>query len=365
MRKFLALAVCFLFCAGSVNAEMVVPMMTPEPVVGDYIVWVGDDIATEIMGDDPESDIHKYLSHKVDKPMEVRMEVVSTGEMTVQGEKREYYNVEYSLGWGLTVFYDNLNDDEDDREDFVTFSFDLVMGERLFFDSEGKETTVVGGWQDKTTGTLSRSTVMYTPEEGDSETWKDGVFRKTYIDIDITESETIEEIGSRPEEIRVGDNWTVWTKEMFTDSYNYTALGIDGQLLWAEDGKDSAATEAINNVTCEVLSEVEAEVPAGKFDTVKVSCVDVPDGESLMWGVSEGNETYSYYDGETGVQVRTVEMADGEVSLDLKLKEGKWGAFCWGAGCNEDVEERLPSLSFMISMASVALIAMVRRTKTV
>jgi len=341
MRKIIALMICILFFAGSNDAELILYEEDVEPTIGDFFQYemVGnyypDNLGNAI-------DEENYLRVENYDGNGMRIEVTDKGQTSFEGETVDYFAMMMTWDTSFTLYFDDAWGDGDGKEDTIevsnVFSSEIwQINEDLF----GLNTTDI-----KQTNKNDMKMIMTLNE---------------YEEQTVIIGESIEEVviellstsNNQPNGAKVGDVWTMSTTERTTGtSRDRTCEENDEDCEWEIEEIDLEETVTS---TSEVLTEVSVKtMSAGTFEALEIK--DIEEGED------SGNYTLMYVS-DTGLPIKMMLYSEGELSMNSHLESYRVSA--WGVCENcpsleEDTDGLLgdlPALPFLMSLATIALIA--------
>jgi len=345
MRRIFAFLVCTLFFAGSSNAELVVSYREPvEPTIGDFFQYeaIGNHFPD---GMGKAIDEEKYLRVEDYDRNGMRIEIVDMIE-EVDGETVDYIAMLWTWETSFTLYFDDAFGDGDGKEDTVEVS--MVMTEEVWQINEGLFN--LNGTNIKSS-LKQEMTMIMTFNEYEEQTVLIGE------SIEETEIEHISTSINQPNEIRVGDVWTMSTTEQTTGTYRErTCEENDDNCEWEIEDIDEEETVT---TTSEVLAEVSVKTASsGTFEALEIK--DIDEGED--------SGTYSLeYVSVTGLPIKLLVYLEGEINMDMQLASCHVSALgvCENlSSAEEDADGRLgdlPSLPLFMSLAMIALIASRKR----
>ena len=344
MRQVFVLIICCLFLAGSSNSELVVYEEEIEPTIGDFFQF-------EMLGTSfPDGmgkaiDEEKYLRVEDYDGNGFRMEITEMGETEFEGETVDYFVMTISWESSFTLYFDDLMDDGDGKEDVVEVSMSMTT-EIWTVDESGLNQ--LNSTDIKVVDEMRINMNMTFNQHEDQEAvWM--------TIITETETETISSSGASPDEYKVGSMWTTseTTRETGTERERMCEDGETDGCEWEIEEIDEEET---STTTSEVLREVSLTTSAGTFETLEVKDIDQND--------DPGNYTMGYIS-ETGIPVKMMMYEEGKIIMEMQLESYHISA--WESQPLEEDDSLigdLPSLSFILSISSIALIAIVRRVRT-
>ena len=342
MRKVIALMICTLFLASQGTSEVVISNNN-EPVeleVGDYIQLEIIDLP-DFFGRTVDED--KYLRYSDYKTSGMRMELTSKGETMVDGESVDFAINTITWDESFTLYFDDINDDGDGQEDIVSIHI-VMIGETkgtgdLFAVASDSNTTTI----ENSVISIINMNMTFNSFEEQTTLWA--------TTIEHTSTEILDSTGEAPDEIKVGSVWTETTTERETGTSKERMCDIDNMdaCEWEHDEIDEEETVTTNYEAVRELSNMIS--PAGPFDVLEIK--ETEEGES------SGNYTLTYVD-ELSLPIAMKVYEENSLTMEAQLKSYK----ITGIGSlNVDVaeEEGLPSIPFIMSLATIALIASRKR----
>ena len=162
-----------------------------------------------------------------------------------------------------------------------------------------------------------------------------------------TETETISSSGVSPEEYKVGSMWTTSTTTRDTGTERERTCE-DGETDGCEWEIEEIDEEETSTTTSEALREVSLTTSAGTFETLEVKDIDQNDDPE--------NYTISYIS-ETGIPVKMVTYEEGKIIMEMQLESYHITVWETASGDDESALGDLPALPFLLSIATIALIA--------
>ena len=344
MRQVFVLIICCLFLAGSSNSELVVYEEEIEPTIGDFFQF-------EMLGTSfPDGmgkaiDEEKYLRVEDYDGNGFRMEITEMGETEFEGETVDYFVMTISWESSFTLYFDDLMDDGDGKEDVVEVSMSMTT-ETWTVDESGLNQ--LNSTDIKVVDEMRINMNMTFNQHEDQEAvWM--------TIITETETETISSSGASPDEYKVGSMWTTseTTRETGTERERMCEDGETDDCEWEVEEIDEEET---STSTSEVLREVSVTTSAGTYETLEIK--DMEEGDD------PGNYSLMYIS-ERGIPIKMTMHEEGEVMMNMQLADYHISA--WESQPLEEDDSLigdLPSLSFILSISSIVLIAIVRRVRT-
>jgi len=336
MKKIIALIICTLFLAGSSNAELVVSEAGIDSTIGDFFQF-------EMIGNSlPDSmgkavDEEKYLRVEDYDGNGFRMEITGMGETEFEGEMVDYFVMTISWESSFTLYFDDLTDDGDGKEDVVDVSFSMIT-ESWTVDELGLNQ-------------LNTIDIKVVNEDGINMNMTfnqhDDQTTLWLTTITETETETISSSGDSPEEYKVGSMWTTSTTTRDTGTERERTCE-DGETDGCEWEIEEIDEEETSTTTSEALREVSLTTSAGTFETLEVKDVDQNE--------DPGNYTMMYIS-ETGIPVKMTMYEEGKIIMEMQLESyhiTEWETF---SGDSQSALGDLPALPFLLSITIIALIA--------
>jgi len=331
--------ICTLFLASQGTSEVVISNNN-EPVeleVGDYIQLEIIDLP-DFFGRTVDED--KYLRYSDYKTSGMRMELTSKGETMVDGESVDFAINTITWDESFTLYFDDINDDGDGQEDIVSIHI-VMIGETkgtgdLFAVASDSNTTTI----ENSVISIINMNMTFNSFEEQTTLWA--------TTIEHTSTEILDSTGEAPDEIKVGSVWTETTTERETGTSKERMCDIDNMdaCEWEHDEIDEEETVTTNYEAVRELSNMIS--PAGPFDVLEIK--ETEEGES------SGNYTLTYVD-ELSLPIAMKVYEENSLTMEAQLKSYK----ITGIGSlNVDVEEEeegLPSIPFIMSLATIALIA--------
>ena len=345
MRQIFVLMICCLFLAGSSNSELVVHEEEIEPTIGDFFQFemVGNSFP-DFIG--KSVDEEKYLRVEDYDGNGFRFEITGKGETAFDNETVNYIVMMMTWETEFTLYFDDLMDDGDGKEDVVVVttiwkmeSWELDDGSSLS-QFNTKDIKVVN--QERTNMNMT-----FNQHENQTMLWATTIIE--------SETETISTSGASPDEYKVGSMWTTseTTRETGTERDRMCENGETDDCEWEVEEIDEEETLTY---TSEVLREVSVTTSAGTYETLEIK--DTEEGDD------PGNYTLIYVS-KRGIPVKMTMYDEGEVIINMQLADYHISA--WESQPLEEDDSLigdLPSLSFILSISSIALIAIVRRVRT-
>ena len=336
MRKIIALIVCTLFFAGSSNAGMVITdSIEVDSEVGDFIQYeFADD--SFIVGLGKAIDEENYLRYEDHQGGKVRMELTTKGETLHEGETVNFVAVEYSWHDSFVLFFDDVMDDGDGKEDMVEVDYSMV--------SES--------WNlDASYFSSSNNTVI-----------KDNMFMKINFNMTInqyedqtlvwsssiqqTTTDFVDQKGIQPSMLEVGSTWSINTtdREKGTERNRECVNGDCDE--WVTEEIDEETTVITNY---EITGEKSLTTPAGIFNVLEMK-----ETES---GEDPGNYTLTYLD-ETALPIALKIYEEDETFMNIHLESYKIsGLGTLNLEDLDDDENPLPGLPILLSLVAITLVA--------
>ena len=345
MRQIFVLMICCLFLAGSSNSELVVHEEEIEPTIGDFFQFemVGNSFP-DFIG--KSVDEEKYLRVEDYDGNGFRFEITGKGETAFDNETVNYIVMMMTWETEFTLYFDDLMDDGDGKEDVVVVttiwkmeSWELDDGSSLS-QFNTKDIKVVN--QERTNMNMT-----FNQHENQTMLWATTIIE--------SETETISTSGASPDEYKVGSMWTTseTTRETGTERDRMCEDGETDDCEWEVEEIDEEETLTY---TSEVLREVSVTTSAGTYETLEIK--DTEEGDD------PGNYTLIYVS-KRGIPVKMTMYDESEVIINMQLADYHISA--WESQPLEEDDSLigdLPSLSFILSISSIALIAIVRRVRT-
>ena len=328
---------CTLFLVTSSNAESVVSEADIDPTVGDFFQY--EMLGTSLPdGMGKAVDEEKYLRVEDYDGNGFRMEITALGETEFEGETVDYFVMMLSWESNFTLYFDDITDDADDKEDVVEVSV-----------STNREIWIV---DDSGLNQLNSTEIKVVDEEriNMNITFNQHDDQTTFWSTTITETETetISSSGDSPEEYKVGSMWTTSTTTRDTGTQR-ERMCEDGETDGCEWEIEEIDEEETSTTTSEALRGVSLTTSAGTFETLEVKDIDQNEGP--------GNYTLGYVS-ETGIPVKMAMYEEGKVVMEMQLES--YHISVWETAPGDDDESALgdlPALPFLLSIASIALIA--------
>ncbi len=351
MRQIFVLMICCLFLAGSSNAmtsELVVHEEYIEPTIGDFFQY-------EMIGNSfPDSlgnavDEEKYLRVEDYDGNGFRFEITGKGETAFDNETVNYIVMMTTWETEFTLYFDDLMDDGDGKEDVVEVS--MIWRTESWELDDGSSLSQFDTTKIKVVDQQRMNMNMTFNQDDDQMTvWMTSITE--------TETEIISSSGASPDEYKVGSIWTTseTTKDTGTERERWCEDGETDDCEWDVDEIDEEETLTS---TSEVLREVSVTTSAGTYETLEIK--DTEEGDD------PGNHSLIYVS-ERGIPVKITMHEEGEVFIDMQLADyhiSAWASSDDTLDLNEDdsLIEGLPSLSFLLSISSIALIAIIHRVR--
>ena len=169
--------------------------------------------------------------------------------------------------------------------------------------------------------------------------------------IEHTTTEVLDSTGEAPDEIKVGTVWTETTTERETGTSKERMCDVDNMdgCEWEHENIDEEETVTTNY---EVLRELlNMHSPAGAFDVLEV--------KETVEGESSGNYTLSYYD-QHNLPIAMKMYEENSLTMEAQLKAYKISNI-GSLNVDDAEEEGLPSIPFILSLVTVALVAVRRK----
>ena len=341
MRRIIAFLVCTLFLAGTNDAELVITDEYVEPTIGDFFQF-------EMIGNFfPDSigkaiDEEKYLRVEDYDGNGMRMEVTGKGETVFEGETVDYFAMTMTWDTSFTLYLDDWMDDGDGKEDIIEIS--TVSASEMWQINEGLFS--LNGTEIKNINKMEM-TMIFTVNEYEDQTVL------VADSIEETETELLSTSNNQPNEVRVGDVWTESSTERTTGtSRDRMCEENDDDCEWEIEDIDEEETVT---TTSEVLKEVSVTTTsAGTFETLEIK--DTDEGED------PGNYSLMYVS-ETGIPTKLLTYEEGVMDTNMQLESYRINDLGVCENCpsvEEDTDGllgELPALPFLMSLATIALIA--------
>ena len=197
MRQIFVLMICCLFLAGSSNSELVVYEEEIEPTIGDFFQFemVGNSFP-DFIG--KSVDEEKYLRVEDYDGNGFRFEITGKGETEFEGETVNYFVMMMTFETEFTLYFDDLMDDGDGKEDVVEVSMSMTT-ETWTVDEMGL--SQLNSTDIKVVNEM-RINMNMTFNQHENQTM---LWATTIIE---SETETISTSGASPDEYKVGSMWT-------------------------------------------------------------------------------------------------------------------------------------------------------------
>ena len=336
MRKIIALMICTLFLAGSSNAEMVITnSVDVEAEVGDFIQYEFVDDSF-ILGIANAIDEEKYLRYEDKQGGNLRMEITTKGETLHEGETVDFIAVEMSWHQSFTLIFDDLMDDDDGKEDMVEVDYSLVSE---IWDLDASYFSTANNTAIKDGMTMIINFNMTINQYEDQTIYWSSSIEKTTTDF-------IDQEGIEPSTYEVGSLWSITTTNRISGTER-TRDCWDGDCEdWVTEEIDEETTVTQNS---EVVGEKSLTTPAGTFQVLEIK--ETEDGED------PGNYTLNYLD-DTGLPVALKMYTEDTMTMNVQLESYKIsGLGSLDADGSDIVEEGLPSIPFILSLMTVAFVA--------
>ena len=328
MRKIIALMVCALFLVGSSNAELVITKKKLELRTGDYVKYeiMGNTFGKnmgEFMFDDKFLDIEAFESQSED--------VLTHFEMIeVDNQSYECYILNRTLNVNFTVILKEDSYDPQPDNDRIHFSFSFNV--KL--------------WNDNTS--LLPDTIKSETIDSYIQFWKDNEEEKSFEGITEEQISHTKTQGSWPDILEVGSSWT-FSEET---SINSTSFSRQNGGDWEVETSEREESETTDY---EVTDEAKITTSAGTFDTLIV--------KATVQGEGQGNHTLEYMDSDF-ISVKRVIVENDEPILTMQIKEYSISSLeSQPLEDGDSITEGLPNLSFLLSVSSIVLIAIVSRVR--
>jgi len=331
--------ICSLFLVSQGTSEVVISNIK-EPVeleVGDYIQLEIIDLPDYFGRAISEE---KYLRYSDYKTSGMRMELTSKGEKMVDGEVVDFAVKTITWDESFTVYFDDIDDDGDGQEDIVSIHILMIeeskgTGDIFAVASDSNTTTI----ETSETYILNMNMTVNSYEE-QTNVWM--------TNIEHTSKEILDFTGEAPDEIKVGSVWTETETERETGTSKERSCDPDNidECEWEYDEIDEEVTVTTNYETLSELSDMDT--PAGRFDVLEIKQTEE--------GESSGNYILSYVN-ELGLPIAMKIYEDNSLTMEAQVKSYK----ITGIGSlnvdDDTVEEWLPSISFILSLMTVAFVA--------
>ena len=343
MRQIFVLMICCLFLAGSSNAmtsELVVHEEYIEPTIGDFFQYemIGNSFPN-FMG--KAVDEEKYLRVEDYDGNGMRMEVTGKGETVFEGETVDYFAMTMTWDTSFTLYLDDWMDDGDGKEDIIEIS--TVSASEMWQINEGLFS--LNGTEIKNINKMEM-TMIFTINEYEDQTVL------VADSIEETETELLSTSNNQPNEVRVGDVWTESSTERTTGtSRDRMCEENDDDCEWEIEDIDEEETVT---TTSEVLKEVSVTTSVGTFETLEIK--DTDEGED------PGNYSLMYVS-ETGIPTKLLTYEGGVMDTNMQIESYRINDLGVCENCpsvEEDTDGllgELPALPFLMSLATIALIA--------
>ena len=286
-------------------------------------------------------DEEKYLRVEDYDGNGMRMEVTGKGQTAFEGETVDYFAMTLTWETSFTLYFDDWMDDGDGKEDIIEVS--VVSATEIWQIDEGG-LNEINGTEIKSIDKMEM-TMIFTINQYEDQSVILG------DSIEETETEVLDTSTNQPNEVRVGDTWTESSTERTTGiSRERTCEENDDDCEWEIEDIDEEET---TTTTSEALREVSVTTPVGTFETLEIK--DIDEGED------PGNYTLGYVS-ETGLPIKISVHEEGEIGMNMQLESYRisdWGV-CENCPSVEDADGllgELPALPFLMSLATIALIA--------
>tara|TARA_Y100000590_G_C15527496_1_gene941849 strand:+ start:16 stop:1047 length:1032 start_codon:yes stop_codon:yes gene_type:complete len=341
MRKVIALLICSLFLAGQGTSEVVISTGTvsAEPEVGDYLLMEIIDLPSNL---GKAIDEEKYLRYSDYITTGMRMEITSKGETMFGGEAVDFAINKMTWDESFTLYYDDLNDDGDGQEDIIAVHYIVTDESKAMGDVfSGSNTTTI---ENSASFTMHMNMTVNNFEE-QTTIWATTIEHTSTEVLDYTST------GEELDEIKVGSAWTETTTERETGTSKERMCDVDNMdgCEWEYGEIDEEETVTTNY---EVLRELlNMHSPAGAFDVLEVK--ETEEGES------SGNYTLSYYD-QHNLPIAMKMYEENSLTMEMQLLAYKISNI-GSLNVDDAEEEGLPSIPFIMSLATIALIASRKR----
>lgn len=328
MRRIIAFLVCALFLAGFSDAELVITKKKLEFNAGDYVKYeimgntFGTTIGKDIFGDD-FVDIEAF---------EAQVEDTITGFETIEVDNQAYdcYILKRTMNINFTVILkeDSYDPQPDDDRIHIVFGYEVKL------------------WQDDSN--LIPDTIKSESIDSYAQIWAEGGEEKSYEG--VIEEQTIytKTQGAWPDTLEVGSSWT------FSEDSSISSTSRSRQNEGEWD-VETSETEESETTDYEVTDEAKVTTSAGTFDTLIVKAVEQ--------GEDQGSYTLEYINGDF-MSVKRVIIEDDESIITMQIREYSISSLeSQSLEDGDSITEGLPNLSFLLSVSSIVLIAIVSRVR--
>ena len=323
MRKFIALIICTLFLAGSSNAELVIAKKNLEWNIGDYVKYeiMGDTFATDFgksIGGDDFLEVENFNGTSEDSI--TGMEIIELNNQTY-----DCHILKRTLSFSFTMIFKEGSGVSDD--------------EKINFEMEYEYNI----WQEDIFTTLkSEYSFNYYA------TWLEDGETATYELIQEDDDTHIERQGSWPESFEVGSSWTLSQTTVTSSTTRDRSDGGEWEVNVAE--YEEAVTDDYV-----IIDESKVTTAAGTFDTLIL--------KNSVQGDGVGNYTFEYINSDF-LSVKREVYEDSEIILTMQIKEYSISSLeSQPLEDGDSITEGLPNLSFLLSVSSIVLIAIVSRVR--
>ena len=344
MKKVFVFLLCTLFLVNSAQSELIVSEIELDAVFGDFFQFemVGNSFPNSMGNAIGEE---KYLRVENYDGNGFRMEITGTGQTEFEGETVNYNVMTLSWKSEFTLFFMDLNDDGDELEDFVNVSFSTNT-DTWILDENGLDQLNLTEIKNINYDIINMNMTFYSYED-------QSVVLATVIT--ETETETVSTSGASPSQYKVGSIWTTseTTKVSGTERERFCMDGDTEDCEWDTTEIDEEET---STSTSEVLREVSVTTVAGTFETLEIQDIDDEEDDEI------GNYTLSYIS-EIGLPVKMVIYEEGTVVMTMQLESYSVSGLENTSLDEEGALGDLPSISLILSIVSIGLITIFRRSR--
>jgi len=345
MNKVFVFLICSLFFvshgeAMQDNSELVVSGVEHDANIGDFFQYevVGNSVP-DSMG--KNMDEEKYLRVENYDGNGLRMEVTQKSQGWFGGETVDYSVLTTSWKTKFTLFFNDLHDD-DGLEDSVSVSLNMRT-ESWILDENGLGILNAKYIKEITYDQMHMNMTFNDDNEGN-----ESIVR--IVSITGTETQTVNNSGAYPTDYKVGSMWTTSeTTEEIGMLSEFMCMDGEEDCKWETSEIDEEET---STSTLEVLREVSVTTTAGTFETLEFKDIDEED--------EGGNYTLTYIS-EVGIPVKFSEYEEGEMDMEMQLESYSVRALT--PLDEESVLGDLPSISLILSIVSIGLITIFRRSR--
>ena len=201
-------------------------------------------------------------------------------------------------------------------------------------------------WNDNTS--LLPDTIKSETVDSYIQFWKDNEEEKSFEGITEEQISHTKTQGSWPDILEVGSSWT-FSEET---SINSTSFSRQNGGDWEVETSEREESETTDY---EVTDEAKITTSVGTFDTLIV--------KATVQGEGQGNHTLEYMDSDF-ISVKRVIVENDEPILTMQIKEYSISSLeSQPLEDGDSIAEGLPNLSFLLSVSSIVLIAIVSRVR--